>query len=204
MTYDMALMSAVIFVPTLFALILMFVPRGMEETMRWLALIGTAVTLALSLVLFIDYCNMLYSGETAVAGEQLRPGEKTSLEARADQDLKEYFSGGTPNGDDLVGRGLGDEPVDVRGQRVVLFAGAGEEGLQALDVAGAPGAVRDRGVLEVGVLAEPGLERLLQLVEVVPAARGLLGGHLAPHEVRQDRHGDGRRADEEPLDLVGP
>ena len=58
--YDMLLMSLVVFMPAIFAIALMFIPRGMEETMRWVCLIGTAVTLALSLVLFIDYIDMLY------------------------------------------------------------------------------------------------------------------------------------------------
>src|SRR5262249_225623 len=53
--YDLVLMSLVIFVPTLFALALIFFPRGSEEWMRWWSLLGTAVTLVLSLAMFIDY-----------------------------------------------------------------------------------------------------------------------------------------------------
>ena len=37
---DMLWMSAVIFMPTVFALLLLFVPKGKEEAMRWLALFG--------------------------------------------------------------------------------------------------------------------------------------------------------------------
>src|SRR5262249_4404376 len=37
------------------ALVLIFVPRGQEEWMRWISLFGTAITLVLSLLLFIDY-----------------------------------------------------------------------------------------------------------------------------------------------------
>src|SRR5713226_4043801 len=53
--YDLLLMSLVIFVPSIAALALIFVPRGKEEWMRWIALFGTAITLMLSLWMFIDY-----------------------------------------------------------------------------------------------------------------------------------------------------
>src|SRR5438132_2060436 len=53
--WDLALMSLVIFVPTLAAIVLLFVPRGQEETMRWISLFGTAITLVLSIWMFIDY-----------------------------------------------------------------------------------------------------------------------------------------------------
>jgi NADH-quinone oxidoreductase subunit M len=57
--YDLILMSLVIFMPTLFALVLLFFPRQSEEYMRWWSLLGTALTLVLSLWLFIDYLRML-------------------------------------------------------------------------------------------------------------------------------------------------
>jgi NADH-quinone oxidoreductase subunit M len=53
--FDLVLMSLVIFVPSIAAIILMFVPKGQDEVMRWVALMGTAVTLALSLIMFNDY-----------------------------------------------------------------------------------------------------------------------------------------------------
>src|SRR5438552_2521481 len=52
---DLVLMSLVIFIPSLFAILLLFVPPGKDEWMRWLTLLGTALTLALSLVMFNDY-----------------------------------------------------------------------------------------------------------------------------------------------------
>jgi NADH-quinone oxidoreductase subunit M len=55
MEYDLLLMSLVIFVPSIAALLLIFVPKGQEEAMRWVALFGTAITLVLSLWMFIDY-----------------------------------------------------------------------------------------------------------------------------------------------------
>jgi len=53
--FDLVLMSLVIFVPTITALLLLFLPRGQEEAMRWISLFGTAVTLVLSTWMFIDY-----------------------------------------------------------------------------------------------------------------------------------------------------
>jgi NADH-quinone oxidoreductase subunit M len=53
--WDLVLMSLVIFVPTIAALLLIFVPKGREEVMRWIALFGTAITLSLSLWMFIDF-----------------------------------------------------------------------------------------------------------------------------------------------------
>jgi NADH-quinone oxidoreductase subunit M len=53
--WDLLLMSLVIFIPSLAAVALLFVPRGQEEWMRWLTLIGTAVTLAFSIFMLIDY-----------------------------------------------------------------------------------------------------------------------------------------------------
>ena len=53
--WDLVLMSLVIFVPTIAAILLVFVPRGREEVMRWISLFGTAITLMLSLVMFIEF-----------------------------------------------------------------------------------------------------------------------------------------------------
>src|SRR5260370_42403075 len=53
--WDLVLMSLVIFVPSLFAIVLLFVPPGKDEWMRWITLIGTATTLILSLMMFNDY-----------------------------------------------------------------------------------------------------------------------------------------------------
>jgi len=96
---DLLLMSAVIFVPTLFALGLLFFPRqsetngdehgrpheadvpppkGPEEWMRWWALTGSVVTLMLSAFLFIDFYHMQ---DTSVRGHS----EEVMLGARGDK-----------------------------------------------------------------------------------------------------------------------
>src|SRR5438874_8857866 len=70
---DLLLMSALIFAPTVFALLLIFVPKGKEELMRWLALLGTGVTLALSLIVLVGYLE--------VPGV-ITPGDRAGLEKR--------------------------------------------------------------------------------------------------------------------------
>jgi NADH-quinone oxidoreductase subunit M len=57
---DLLWMSAVVFIPSIFALLLIFVPRGKEEVMRWLSLAGTALTLGVSIGMFITfYSNII-------------------------------------------------------------------------------------------------------------------------------------------------
>jgi NADH-quinone oxidoreductase subunit M len=72
---DLLWMSALIFTPSVFALLILFVPKGKEEVMRWLALLGTAVTLAVSIIVLIEYLDL--PGVTT-------PGGLSSLEVRAD------------------------------------------------------------------------------------------------------------------------
>ncbi|MCS6850456.1 MAG: NADH-quinone oxidoreductase subunit M, partial [Gemmataceae bacterium] len=78
--YDTLLMTLVIFVPSLFALGLIFFPRGSEEWMRWFTLLGTAVTFGLSVIIFIDYYRDVYDFHGKNVGENIRRG---LLDARA-------------------------------------------------------------------------------------------------------------------------
>jgi NADH-quinone oxidoreductase subunit M len=50
---DVIWMSLVIFTPTVFALLLVFFPRGAERAMCWFSLAGTALTLGISIGMFI-------------------------------------------------------------------------------------------------------------------------------------------------------
>jgi NADH:ubiquinone oxidoreductase subunit 4 (subunit M) len=52
---DTLWMTALIFTPTVFALLILFVPKGKDEAMRWLALFGAAITLAVSIIVFMGY-----------------------------------------------------------------------------------------------------------------------------------------------------
>ncbi len=55
METDLIWMSLVIFIPSVFALGLLFFPRGWEEWMRWWSLFGTALTLGVSIAIFIYF-----------------------------------------------------------------------------------------------------------------------------------------------------
>src|SRR6202035_3789817 len=98
---DLVLMSVVIFLPSLFALLLLVVPRGRDEVMRWLTLFGTALTLVASLWLLIDYVKLVDTNLN-------QPQAKSSLAARADEDYKARNTAAhnspVPQGEDLVGR----------------------------------------------------------------------------------------------------
>src|SRR5258708_25386797 len=55
--WDFIWMTLVVFIPSVFALGLLFFPRGKENAMRWWALIGTALTLGVSLGMFFNFKN---------------------------------------------------------------------------------------------------------------------------------------------------
>src|SRR5262245_7172067 len=93
---DLFMMSLVIFLPSVFALALMFFPKGSDEYMRWWSLLGTALTLSLSLILFIDYMKMLDKYRSSP--------EKTTLAARSDSDLNRRLSHQPGEWDDQVAR----------------------------------------------------------------------------------------------------
>jgi len=89
---DMLLMSLCIFLPSIFALVLLFIPKGYEEYMRWWSLLGTAVTLVVSLVLFIDYLAYLDQNPLQKTGTaSIRPGPETTLSSRVDGTVGEKF-----------------------------------------------------------------------------------------------------------------
>jgi len=100
MEYDALLMSLCIFVPSIFALALLFFPKGSDEYMRWFTLLGTTVTLVLSMCLFIDYWNMYYNSSS----ESILRGESTTLEHRVRKATEVYYASGPRNHGDVVAR----------------------------------------------------------------------------------------------------
>ncbi|MFN4261792.1 MAG: NuoM family protein [Gemmataceae bacterium] len=98
MQRDLVLMSLVIFLPAVFAIPLMFFPRGKDEKSqeswneiaRWWSLLGTAVTLVVSLFIFVDYYHDIFQRhQSAVEGsylttraENLRLAQSESAAAR--------------------------------------------------------------------------------------------------------------------------
>lgn len=89
MEHDLFWMSLCVFMPSLFALVLIFFPRGTEEYMRWWSLLGTAVTFVISVVLFIQYHDYLQANPSkdALRGGQFRPDSRTTLWERGDSDI---------------------------------------------------------------------------------------------------------------------
>lgn len=73
---DTLLMTGIIFVPLVFAVLLLLFPRGQEENMRRFTFLGTLLVLALSLMLFVDFLNL---NDRFLGQPQL-----TTLEARSD------------------------------------------------------------------------------------------------------------------------
>ncbi len=65
--YDFWWMTALIFAPCVFALGLIFFPRGAEKGMLWWTLVGTAVTMGISIAVFINFKGGVV--DPAVAGK---------------------------------------------------------------------------------------------------------------------------------------
>jgi NADH-quinone oxidoreductase subunit M len=84
---DVIWMSLVVFVPSAFALGLIFFPRGKEEAMRWWSLFGTALTLGLSLCMFVSF----YKDTIEKNNAAFNPADryKAALDYRAlDQEMR--------------------------------------------------------------------------------------------------------------------
>jgi NADH-quinone oxidoreductase subunit M len=93
---DLMWMAVLIFLPTVVALALLFVPKDKHDTLRWVTLGGTALTLVVSLFLFIDFYRMTEKYKSNPVG--------TTLAARvADAQLRQA-SNEPPLSDDLVAR----------------------------------------------------------------------------------------------------
>ncbi len=98
--YDLNLMSLVIFVPTLFALGLMVFPRGSDNGMRWWSLFGTAITLVLSICMFISYYTMLDRFQPD-RGDSSSHSPESNLDYRAEK--VKLAQSGVPKGESLAG-----------------------------------------------------------------------------------------------------
>jgi NADH-quinone oxidoreductase subunit M len=89
-------MTLLIFMPSVFAVALLFFPKGTDEYMRWFTLLGTAVTLAISMFVLIDYLKML--------DFNISSPQNTTLSARVDR-AAEYAKNNSPRAsDDQVAR----------------------------------------------------------------------------------------------------
>ncbi|MFT3882713.1 MAG: NADH-quinone oxidoreductase subunit M [Gemmatales bacterium] len=95
---DFWLMSAIILMPVVFALGLLFVPSRRTEFIRWWTLIGTLVTFILTTFLFIDFLRL--------TDEQLTNQDRTAqlLPARNDVQLASYRRAEPVSSRDLIAR----------------------------------------------------------------------------------------------------
>jgi NADH-quinone oxidoreductase subunit M len=80
---DLIWMSLVVFLPTAFALVLLLFPSGKEEAMRWWSLFGTALTLGVSLCMFVQFRYDTLEKNSALTLEANR--NQATLEYRAVQ-----------------------------------------------------------------------------------------------------------------------
>src|SRR5262245_34635201 len=80
---DLIWMTLVVFIPSVFAVGLLFFPKGSEEAMRWWALFGTALTLGASLCLFIGFKNDTIDFQGVLNDSNSR--KNASLDYRAEQ-----------------------------------------------------------------------------------------------------------------------
>ncbi|MFL5329034.1 MAG: NuoM family protein [Gemmataceae bacterium] len=93
---DMWQMTALTFIPAVFALVIAFIPGGAKELIRWISLIGTAFTLTVSLVIFIGFTDMLsrHSERDVMEGH----AQGSLLESRVDKDAARPPVNETPDG----------------------------------------------------------------------------------------------------------
>lgn len=77
---DMIWLCVLIFLPSVVALLLLAVPGRFRELMRWLAVFGTAGTLAVSLCVWVDYHRVLEHHSDRSVRSMYHPA--SSLEAR--------------------------------------------------------------------------------------------------------------------------
>ena len=89
---DLIWMSAVVFLPSVFALALIFIPRGKEELMRWVSLCGTGLTLGASIGMFITFYN------NNIEQNDIRPGKEQNR-AFATLDYRLHQLDKLPEGD---------------------------------------------------------------------------------------------------------
>lgn len=108
--FDLILMTLVIFMPALFAVVLMIpwlMPKGWEESMRWWSLFGTAVTLTLSLVMFTRYYSGVYEfnlGDRSKSVLRVRAADADAKELPKYDEASKTWTAPPPAGSDFVAR----------------------------------------------------------------------------------------------------
>jgi NADH-quinone oxidoreductase subunit M len=103
---DLVWLSLLIFLPSAFALVLLFFPRGSEQYMRWWTLLGTAGTFVISAIVFINYLGMLdgHPDQQAAKDGLKRPAASTALPERSAAATQDQVKHNPLKSDDLVAR----------------------------------------------------------------------------------------------------
>ncbi len=104
---DLIWMSICIFLPSVFALALLFFRKGTEEWMRWFSLVGTAATFVVSMCIFTQFTHMLDTvrDQEAAKKAQARPlGAASSLAARNEESYDSEAKNQPKSPDDLHAR----------------------------------------------------------------------------------------------------
>src|SRR5688500_18507361 len=96
---DLLWMTLVVFIPTIFALGLVFFPRGSEESMRWWTLFGTALALGASLGMFFEFRQHTVERQGVTSSPEAR--EAASLSGRS-RDSEFAAPGAVARADDWV------------------------------------------------------------------------------------------------------
>jgi NADH-quinone oxidoreductase subunit M len=82
---DLIQLSLLVFLPSIFTVLLLLVPSKWKRAMRWIALFGTAGTLSVGLCTLIDYYRLLDSRSDRGVRSLYHPA--STLEARSDEAL---------------------------------------------------------------------------------------------------------------------
>ena len=102
---DMIWMTLLVVVPSIFALGLIAFPRTWQNAMCWWSLAGTAVTLGISIAIFINFklgVIDLHSARSARPRRRGRPTRSTPAAQKAEQAAERWEHAAPPN--DYVGR----------------------------------------------------------------------------------------------------
>src|SRR5262249_4100880 len=99
METDLIWMTLLVFLPSVFALGLIFFPRKWENAMCWWSLLGTAVTLGVSIAIFIGYKSSVVdrAGPNGDRGERVAISLDTrtaAMDAAAPEGSPKQFSSG--------------------------------------------------------------------------------------------------------------
>src|SRR5436309_15749335 len=104
--HDVIWMTLLVFVPSLFALGLIFFPSGKEKAMCWWSLAGTAVTLGIAIAIFINYkIGVLdFTNADKQVPNLAQARQAASLDARVEAMDRDPSSSENRKSDDYVAR----------------------------------------------------------------------------------------------------